>query len=239
MTTIEPPALGSVEPTLPNAFWSHFASTLAPVIEKEFGDHNVTNLRISLTFPDDSIPYVGRILEDVELWFRWCMRLGELVGEYSESPPPVHLTHPSKMQFNVVSVERSSPLKITLEASPRDIYYTLKSVMVALEILRVVAGGPAVDIAVEPPHASETHAIPAGRLPEPPSEVRKQELGLWGVREGGSAGQGVPGEIKVQLSNGNTLSCKFTMTVRPFDADTAFISDIAGACVQFHQQDDQ
>ncbi|MFF1307284.1 hypothetical protein [Streptomyces sp. NPDC058307] len=240
MAFVQAGAPASVEPTLPNAFWNHFTSTLAPVVEKEFGDHVVTEIQITLILPDESVPYVGRALVDVELWFRWCMRLDELVRDYPESPPPVHLTHPSKMQFSVISVERSSPLKITLKASPRDIYYTLRSVLVALEILRVVAGGSVANFVLEgPPDAPTRSEIPGYRIPEPPSEVKEQEQALWGLRPGGDPGQGAPGNIIVKLSNGQTLSCNFTMTVRPFDPDTKLISDIAVACVQFHQQEEQ
>ncbi|MBP2056541.1 hypothetical protein J2Z21_009560 [Streptomyces griseochromogenes] len=226
----------SVEPTLPDAFWRHFTSTLAPAVEKEFGDHQVTQIQITLTLPDETIPYVGRTLSDVETWFRWCMRLEELLSEYPSSPPPVHLTYPSKMQFAVVSVRRESPLKVTLEANPRDVHYTLKSVWVALEIIRMLAGGAASDLTVHgPTHAAHGDVVRANQLPEPSPQVKKQELALGGVREGGSVGQGVQGELKVKLSNGDEIDCKITMFARAVDNDTAFIADIATACVQFPQ----
>ncbi|GGU93690.1 hypothetical protein GCM10010260_30930 [Streptomyces filipinensis] len=235
MTTISPPTLAHFEPTLPNAFWRHFTSTLAPAVEKEFGDHGVTEIEITLTLQDETIPYVGRVLEDVEIWFRWCMRLGELVGEYPISPPPVHLTYPSKMQFDVVNVQRGT-LKITLKASPRGVYYGLKSLFVTLEILRMLAGGPVGHFIVHgPAHAPHDRVVGADQLPEPPPEVKRQELALGGVREGGSIEDGVEADLKVKLSNGEEISCKFTMVVRAVDNDSAFIADIGAACVQFPQ----
>ncbi|MFF0481928.1 hypothetical protein [Streptomyces sp. NPDC004435] len=212
---------------LPAAYWEHFTQTVAPFMDGLSGGRRVREIEAVIHFDDSSAFRVGPALQDIDMWFRWAYALDRARDSAGGRPPRLLLLQPvspKEFTFRIVRTEEGS-LRVRLRSGMSTALIGAAAVGGLLEFWNNLTGVAPLGFMFDDGARRE--------LPAAPREVKEQEKGIFGVREGGRAPDYDDGEFEITLEGDVKVTCKVRIPSRVVEADSEFMKEFYDACAQF------